>query len=362
MSWAERRKTSEQLEKEVDSDDDDIPEDTVFCNVPLSPRSSRVYSNAPSPDLDLSVATPPKEKGLETGEATEEGDAGVAHDEASGAAAAVESPAVAPSIYRGKSWNDAMDHLDPEVKELSEKLEEYAEHHQQSSKPIPGSGAPNTKRKSSTMTPPKSASTSLEQAPIEVPPTLPPLQTSNGIIDPLPISKEKEAVLSRTRPPWLPPKSKEEEKRHLKEYQRMMRRSQDAERKRQERERADFEARERMKIEQYNVWEKTIIPNWTQAIHDRETRELWWKGIAPRCRGDVWKMAFGNQLAVTNETYRLALKRGKEIELGVRKAPSMYSQRERDMFEAINRDVKRTFEEMKIFQVSPYSPSPTHPC
>ena len=51
---------------------------------------------------------------------------------------------------------------------------------------------------------------------------LPPLRMNNVMIDPLPISKEKEKLLSRTRPSWLPPKSQKEEKKHLKEYQRMM--------------------------------------------------------------------------------------------------------------------------------------------
>lgn len=51
---------------------------------------------------------------------------------------------------------------------------------------------------------------------------LPPLQKSNIMIDPLPISKEKEKVLTRTRPSWLPPKDQKEEKRHLKEYKKMM--------------------------------------------------------------------------------------------------------------------------------------------
>lgn len=42
------------------------------------------------------------------------------------------------------------------------------------------------------------------------------------MIDPLPISKEKEKVLTRTRPSWLPPKDQKEEKRHLREYKKMM--------------------------------------------------------------------------------------------------------------------------------------------
>lgn len=57
---------------------------------------------------------------------------------------------------------------------------------------------------------------------------LPPLRINNMMIDPLPVSKEKQKVLSRTRPSWLPPKNPKEEKKHLKEYQRMMEMSQAA--------------------------------------------------------------------------------------------------------------------------------------
>lgn len=57
---------------------------------------------------------------------------------------------------------------------------------------------------------------------------LPPLQKSNIMIDPLPISKEKEKVLTRTRPSWLPPKDQKEEKKHLKEYKKMMEQSREA--------------------------------------------------------------------------------------------------------------------------------------
>jgi hypothetical protein len=76
----------------------------------------------------------------------------------------------------------------------------------------------------------KSARSSLEKAKRESGTMieLPPLQRPNIMIDPLPISKEKEKVLSRTRPSWLPPKDKEEEKRHLKEYKRMMEQSREA--------------------------------------------------------------------------------------------------------------------------------------
>jgi hypothetical protein len=48
------------------------------------------------------------------------------------------------------------------------------------------------------------------------------LPSTSTLWDPVPVSKEKEAVLSQTRPSWLPPKKKSEEKRHLAEYQRMV--------------------------------------------------------------------------------------------------------------------------------------------
>jgi hypothetical protein len=48
------------------------------------------------------------------------------------------------------------------------------------------------------------------------------------MIDPLPISREKEKVLTRTRPSWLPPKDQKEEKKHLREYKQMMAQSKEA--------------------------------------------------------------------------------------------------------------------------------------
>lgn len=107
-----------------------------------------------------------------------------------------------------------MSELGYEAKELSEALEKYADVETEKTEKRLALGKAEA---------PKSVPLP-KAAPVE----LPPLQVTNGMIDPLPISKEKEAVLSRTRPSWLPPKNKEEEKRHLKEYKKMMRLSQEA--------------------------------------------------------------------------------------------------------------------------------------
>jgi hypothetical protein len=59
-------------------------------------------------------------------------------------------------------------------------------------------------------------------------PALPPVRKSDPLIDPFQPSVEKQKYLSRTRPSWLPPKNPKEEKKHLKEYQRMLARIEEA--------------------------------------------------------------------------------------------------------------------------------------
>lgn len=199
-----RRKTTAELEKECDSDgDDEIPADAIFWNVPVSPRRlSTNMSAGTSPDREHANGSfTPK---LGSSKSPPRNRAPMSIDGAEGRGRSV----------RAGHYNDAIvDELGPEARELSEKLEEYAEEEmlrEEKRRQNPGN---ESSQKSRSAQPSPSSSKKVE---------LPPMQTSNGMIDPLPISKEKEAVLSRTRPSWLPPKSKEEEKRHVKEYQRMM--------------------------------------------------------------------------------------------------------------------------------------------
>ena len=202
-SWP--RKTSDQLEEEYDSDDE-VPADVILDNVPLTPSTLQPQSNPSSP----------VQENTQTSEATGSGSPPTQPviNKQSAPLPAIPTNGAHESI-RSKSWSDAMLALGEEAKELSEALERHAEQE-----------LLQTERRLQRQSDPRPV-----KKPLPTPVTvmeLPPLQISNGIIDPLPISKEKEAVLSRTRPSWLPPKSKDEEKRHLKEYQRMMRRSQEA--------------------------------------------------------------------------------------------------------------------------------------
>jgi hypothetical protein len=104
------------------------------------------------------------------------------------------------------------------------------------------------------------------------------LPSTSTLWDPLPVSKEKEAVLSQTRPSWLPPKKKSEEKRHLAEYQRMVQLAEEAgndficarlsaEIRRQQKAKLEKEEREQLYEDTSKVWQNYIIPNWDKAYH-----------------------------------------------------------------------------------------------
>jgi len=100
------------------------------------------------------------------------------------------------------------------------------------------------------------------------------------------------------------------------------------------------------------IWEEHVLPNWDAVTSQKRTRELWWRGIAPRSRGTVWQRAVGNQLTLSDASYVAALRRAKEVE---RKVATGYGtsedNRKGEWFKAIRRDVGNTYAELKIFQL-----------
>jgi len=120
------------------------------------------------------------------------------------------------SRQRTHTWEDTYVTLDPDAKKLTEALEEFqmeTERKQEIRRQQPGL----TRSVSTTQLEPKSKK-----------PVLPPVRKSDPLIDPLQPSAEKQKYLSRTRPSWLPPKDPKEEKKHLKEYQKMLARIEEA--------------------------------------------------------------------------------------------------------------------------------------
>lgn len=352
-SWqtTHERKSFADLERECDEDDgDDIPDGLVLDNVPISPRPpqerspSRPHSVSPSPNRA------PKDRVRSVGNGTP----AIAQAQGSLRSPAWKAegtmmgrPPRSPLKARAQSWNAALAELNAEAKALTEKLEEHAEEVEEQ----------HTKRNGVRPTTWDSSQRPVDYSydkkeRVKSTPELPPLRRSNIMIDPLPISKEKEAVLSRTRPSWLPPKDPAEERRHLREYQKMMAASAKADERREASRRAKVEGRDMTADSLMHIWEDNILPRWNDAVRERRTRELWWKGIAPRSRGAVWARAIGNELGLSQSSFHAALARAKEIEARVRddKGDSEDNRRAK-WFQAIRKDVaEKTWKDLRIFE------------
>jgi len=336
-SWQSNRerKTIKELEQECDEEDgDDIPDGCFLENVPMSPRppNERTLSLPPS----LSQPRRPKDKVKPAGNGTPPTPV------AQGCLKPASKP-TSPTQFsnhikpqRAKSWTAAMSELSDEAKALTEALEAHADEHDEFN-------PQRRQRHSATSVPDKKRSRSVMSQ-------LPPLRRNDIMIDPLPISKEKMAVLSRTRPSWLPPKDPLEEKRHLKEYQHMMAASLEAEKKREASNQSRNTCRDDTASSLLRIWEDHVLPNWDAATSLKRTRELWWRGIAPRSRGAVWQRAIGNELGLSDSSYSAALRRAKDLEKKIAKGSGTAEDLVKGKaFEAVKRDIAATYPDLRIF-------------
>lgn len=327
MSWQSNRerKSAQELEKECDDEDDDIPDECYLQNVPMSPRP---------PGERIAEATPtvsnPKEKTKPAGNGTPATPGAQGSLKQHEGFQKPKSPAFYTRPGRAKSWTVAISELNAEAKSLTEALEAHADEQLESNPPKRPPYLSDIKRSKSVMS--------------ELP-----LRRNDVMIDPLPISKEKMAVLSRTRPSWLPPKDPLEEKRHLKEYHKMMAASMEAEKKREASNSSD-NSRDDTASSLLRIWEDHVLPNWEAATSLKRTRELWWRGIAPRSRGAVWDRAIGNELGVSESSYSAALRRAKNLKKKLAKGNATADDLvQGKWFESINRDVATTYPELRIF-------------
>ncbi|QIX00072.1 hypothetical protein AMS68_005589 [Peltaster fructicola] len=356
-SW--QRKSVAQLEAEFNEDDEDVPEEAILENVPISPMpGQRPISREPSPRRRLSPHSP-SYTGMHS--------ANVPKNARRPSAPPLRSPrsphmrrppplqhsntisAFPPEqqfSYRkkSKSWNDD---LNDEVRQLSIALEEHAERRSVDKRPSAPSSTCSTPRRQS------DSKIQTRTSTVE----LPPMQKGNIMIDPLPISKEKEAVLTRTRPSWLPPKSQKEEKKHLREWQQMMARAAQADKKRETKEQETAAERDTHQSSSESVWEHEILLNWGTAKVEARKRELCWQGIAPQSRGAVWKKAVGNELQLSSTSFQAALNRAVRTEekLDAMSEEELSKSKEFAWFSAIERDVLAAFPALRQF--APGSPA-----
>ncbi|KAF3762763.1 hypothetical protein M406DRAFT_93122 [Cryphonectria parasitica EP155] len=356
-SWQSNRerKSEAELEKECDEDDgDDIPEGFVLDNVPLSPRpvsertKSQPSSKTASPERPAkgtrirSVGNGTPAVAAAHGSIGELRSPGARSDATFASLRSPDGSTATSPIKRANSWNATLAELNKDAQELTEKLEEHAEELATKSQRSSTGSIPKARRHSD-------ESKSKHKSALA---ELPPLRRTNIMIDPLPISKEKEAVLSRTRPSWLPPKDPAEERRHLKEYQKMMARSQENERRREEKKKAMSSNKDQAADSLMQIWEKDIVPRWNDAIRERRTRELWWMGVAPRSRGAVWTKAIGNDLGLTDKSFQAALGRAHSADAREKAGHgSPEDHKYTGWMRAIRKDVEEhTWQDLRIFQ------------
>lgn len=133
----------------------------------------------------------------------------------------------------------------------------------------------------------------------------------------------------------------------------MMAASAKAEERREAARRAKIEGHDVAVDNMMQVWEKDVIPRWNDAIRERKTRELWWKGVAPRSRGVVWSRAIGNELGLNGGSFEAALARAKDVESRVQNDKGDADDvRKVKWFKDIRHDAAEgTWKDLRIFEV-----------
>jgi len=227
QSWQQTvRKTAKEREAECDDEDDELPDDAIIWNVPISPRPALERSPAPSTcgsPPQSTTNSPPNSRPVSIREDSSSKNSPVIPARHFSPGPLSPNPLnkenVPPTsglIRRTTTWEETYTTLDEDARKVTEALEEYQtelENQQELKRQQPSlSRAPSIEKPE-----PKSRTKSL-----------PPLRKSDPLIDPLQPSMEKQKYLSRTRPSWLPPKDPKEEKKHLKEYQKMLARIEEA--------------------------------------------------------------------------------------------------------------------------------------
>lgn len=128
--------------------------------------------------------------------------------------------------------------------------------------------------------------------------------------------REKEFVptLSSTpelvdRPRTLPPKSAAELQKHMKEYDeisKQIKKSLEKEAKEKQKQDVLKSSREKKLIEFRKVWVDDVLPRWEQKKDTKKVQEMWRVGLPPSVRGQIWKLAIGNELMITKELFDIS--------------------------------------------------------
>jgi TBC1 domain family member 14 len=58
------------------------------------------------------------------------------------------------------------------------------------------------------------------------------------------------------------------------------------------------EAHEKEVEESIPRWQQEVLPDWRRVLREPSLRQLWWRGIPPKLRGQLWEKAVGNPLQI----------------------------------------------------------------
>lgn len=117
------------------------------------------------------------------------------------------------------------------------------------------------------------------------------------------------------RPSNLPPKNEFEERKHIAEFQEILKQAKKKELK-EIKIKKKVLTKQILQEDQVRVsircWTDEILPCWDTCHITKKARDLWWNGIPSPIRSKVWSIAIGNDLNITEELFRICIERSKE--------------------------------------------------
>ena len=157
-------------------------------------------------------------------------------------------------------------------------------------------------------------------------------------------------LIFENRPSNLPAKSQQEAIKHKQEYEKMVEAAKKKEQREKEIKFKKYEQqirKEDFMANSLRIWNTEILRNWKEQKNMKRTQELWWHGLPPSIRGNVWKLAIGNDLNLTKETYFFYKKKAADkLETLSRNSDKSHE----SSVELIRLDVSRTFPQLCFFQ------------
>ena len=191
-------------------------------------------------------------------------------------------------------------------------------------------------------------------------------KSKRGSVTSITNSSTQGQLILHGRPEGAPGRPQKEQKKRLKEYEKMVEASRKRDLQRSISELQHQEEREKEKTELQKFWFDQVIPQWSEkVIQSKRVQEAWWRGLPPRVREKVWKKCVVNEVSITEDLYGIFLGHAKK-KLQIH--DTIYSQKvegdtdtevplqllqtlkgREDTLDSIRYDVSRTFPTLAIF-------------